>query len=81
MKKVIIQPKAAKALCKMLSNEARRVRAKIDEYAANPVSLANNVSTFKGRPGIRLRVGDWRVIMEDDVVVDVLEIRPRGSIY
>ncbi|WP_035097604.1 hypothetical protein [Devosia sp. LC5] len=34
-----------------------------------------------GRPGIRLRVGDWRVIMEDGVVLEVLEIGPRGGVY
>jgi len=30
---------------------------------------------------LRLRVGDWRVIMCDDVVLDVLDIKARGSAY
>jgi mRNA interferase RelE/StbE len=35
-----------------------------------------------GSPYIRLRVGDWRVIMDDKgAVLDVLKIGPRGSIY
>lgn len=29
----------------------------------------------------RLRVGDWRVIMLDGEVLDILDIGPRGSIY
>jgi mRNA interferase RelE/StbE len=55
--------------------------AKVDQYAADPASLANNVTNLKGRDGIRLRVGDWRVIMRDGVVVEVLEIGPRGGVY
>lgn len=35
----------------------------------------------KGRDGIRLRVGNWRVIMEDGVILAVLEIGARGSVY
>jgi len=40
------------------------------------------VTALKGREGIRLRVGDWRVIMNDEgMVLAVLEIGPRGSVY
>lgn len=50
--------------------------------ALEPESQANNVTALKGREGIRLRVGDWRVIMNDDgVVLAVLDIVPRGSLY
>jgi len=59
-----------------------RIRAKVEQYAADPVSLANNVTEMKGTNGaVRLRVGDWRVIMEDGEVLAVLEIGPRGGIY
>lgn len=40
-----------------------------------------HVKALKGRDAVRLCVGDWRVIMEDGVVVAVLEIGSRGSIY
>ena len=60
---------------------AERIMAKVDQYAADPMSLTNNVSALQGREGIRLRVGDWRVIMHDGEVLAVLEIGPRGSIY
>jgi mRNA interferase RelE/StbE len=44
--------------------------------------MANNVKKLQGRDGYRLRVGDWRVIFDrDGVVLDILEIGPRGSIY
>ena len=48
----------------------------------DPASQGNNVKALKGREGIRLRVGDWRVIMDDrGTVLAVLEIGPRGGIY
>jgi mRNA interferase RelE/StbE len=65
----------------MPANTARRIIGKIDDYAADPASQANNVTALKGRDGIRLRVGDWRVIMSDDgLVLDVLDVGPRGGV-
>lgn len=73
---------ALKALRKMPADTAKRIIGKIEQYAEDPASQANNVTALKGREGIRLRVGDWRVIMNDEgVVLAVLEIGPRGSIY
>ena len=59
-----------------------RIKAKIEAYADDPASQANNVKALKGRTGIRLRVGDWRVIMDDEgAVLAVLEVGPRGGVY
>ncbi len=66
----------------MPANTARLIRDKIDQYALNPASLAPNVVKLQGRDGYRLRVGDWRVIFNDDgAVLAVLKIAPRGSVY
>lgn len=66
----------------MPANDARRVRGKIDQYAAEPASLANNATKLVGSGYTRLRVGDYRVIMaEDGTVVDVITIGVRGGIY
>lgn len=81
MKQIAYTKDALRALRRMPANTAERIRAKIEVYAADPASQANNVKSLQGRPGIRLRVGDWRVIMEDGVVLAVLEIGPRGGIY
>lgn len=81
MKPVVIQPAARKVLRKMPANMARRILDKIDAFAADPQSQANNVTALVGREGIRLRVGDWRVIMYDGEVLDVLRIGPRGGVY
>jgi mRNA interferase RelE/StbE len=66
----------------MPRNAANLIRSKIKAYAEDPASQANNVKALKGREGIRLRVGDWRVIMDDQGnVLAVLDIGPRGGIY
>ncbi|MEE9375654.1 MAG: type II toxin-antitoxin system RelE/ParE family toxin [Rhizobiaceae bacterium] len=81
MKEITYQPAARKSLRKMPVTTARRIIGKIDAYAHNPRSMANNITTLKGRDGIRLRVGDYRVIMIDGHVLDVLTIAPRGKVY
>jgi mRNA interferase RelE/StbE len=81
MKQVTYTRAAIRTLKKMPGYVASRIVAKVEEYAADPASQANNVVTLKGREGIRLRVGDWRIIMHDGIVLAVLEIGPRGSIY
>ncbi|MFD0860357.1 type II toxin-antitoxin system RelE family toxin [Roseovarius aquimarinus] len=81
MKQIAFQPAALKALRRMPRNTAERILSKIEAYAADPSSQANNVKALKGENAIRLRVGDWRVIMVDDEVIDVLRIAARGSAY
>lgn len=82
MKEVSYTRAAIRALRRMPANTATLIRLKIDAYASDPASQANNVKALKGRTGIRLRVGDWRVIMDDQGnVLAVLEIGPRGDIY
>jgi len=81
MKQVVYKPLARKALRHMPANTARRIVGKIEAYATDPASQQNNVKALKGRDAIRLRVGDWRVIMQDGVVLDIIDIGPRGDIY
>lgn len=82
MKQIAYTKSALKALARMPRNTADRIREKITEYATDPASQANNVKALKGREGIRLRVGDWRVIMDDQGnVLAVLDVGPRGGIY
>lgn len=81
MKPISYSRSALKTLRKMPRDTAERIMGKVDQYAADPASQANNVKALQGREGIRLRVGDWRVIMRDGEVLAVLEIGSRGSIY
>ena len=74
---------AAKTLQRMDRATSRRIRAKIGQLADEPAALANNVTALRGGEGkMRLRVGDWRVIFTDDLVVlAILKVAPRGSAY
>ena len=66
----------------MPRNDAERIVAKVRQYAAEPKSLGANVSALKNSSYVRLRVGDWRVIMDDfGNVIEVVKIGPRGSAY
>ena len=61
---------------------AKRLRAKIWQLAEAPEALANNIRALKGGEGLmRLRVGDWRVIYRDDIVLMIVRIAARGSAY
>lgn len=67
----------------MPRNNADLIKLKVREVAADPTA-ARNVKKLKGRPGYRLRVGDWRVIFtldNDELVLIVIEIGPRGDVY
>lgn len=82
MKEVAYSKSSLKVLNRMQPKLARRIMGKINQYVTDPVSQANNVKALAGSPYIRLRVGDWRVIMDDQGnVLAVLEIGPRGDIY
>ena len=82
MKQVSYRKLAVNALRRIPANESARIVSKVEQYATDPSSLANNVKKLHGRKGWRLRVGDWRVIFdENNIVIDVIDIGPRGGIY
>lgn len=82
MRQIAYSKSSLKVLRRMPANEASRIRGKVEQYASDPKSLANNVKALVGSPYIRLRVADWRVIMDDQGnVLEVLQIGPRGGIY
>ena len=59
--------------------DADAIMAKIDRYAATG---AGDVKPLVGRVGKRLRVGDYRVLFEEDATtLLVSNIGPRGAVY
>ncbi len=79
---VAYSKQALNALRKLPANEARRIRAKIADYAAEPDVRAHHVMKLKSRDGFRLRVGNWRILFDvNSGVLEILEIGSRGSIY
>ena len=82
MKQIAYSKDALKTLRRIPANEAKRIRSKIEQYTQDPAALAQNIIKLQGREGFRLRVGDWRVIFDDDgIIVDVVAIGARGGIY
>lgn len=81
-KKIAYSKQAIKTLSKLPANESNRIRAKLRQYADDATSQANNVKKLQGQNAYRLRVGDWRVIFdENDVVIEVIKIGARGDVY
>jgi mRNA interferase RelE/StbE len=82
--KILYSTQAAKALLKMPRNTAQKIRGKLEKLANDPFAPIPNARKLQGRPGYRLRVGDWRVIYEinnNEVIIIVLKIAPRGEVY
>ena len=84
MYSVMFTKEALRTLRRIPKNIAQLIREKIDIIAREPYAPHNNVTKLVGRPGYRLRVGDWRVIYEvqgDQLIMLVVRIGPRGDIY
>lgn len=82
-KRVEYSSEALTALQRMDRRTASRIIEKIEQLATDPSSLANNIRRLKGGEGLmRLRIGDWRVIYTDGLIVlQVVKIAPRSSAY
>lgn len=81
MKSITYTGTAARALRRHASRAAS-IRSKLEQYADDPASLANNVKKLKGVDARRLRVGDFRVILQEtESQIVILDIGPRSAIY
>jgi mRNA interferase RelE/StbE len=81
MKTVLYTSDALKDL-KRHGNMATRVRTAINEYAADQLAHANNVTEMVGSTGKRMRISSYRVLFEeDDTTITVTKIAPRGGVY
>ena len=83
---VQILAKAAKDLKVLTPPDRARILKKVEQYAADPTSQANNVKALQGSDLFRLRVGDYRVlftIAEDGTVTVMLvhRVRHRREAY
>lgn len=83
--RVQILPKAAKDLKALDASDRSRIVGKIEQYATDPGSLANNVKALQGADLYRLRVGDYRVLftIEEDAIRIMLvhRVRHRREAY
>ena len=84
MYEIFFTRQADRTLRKMSRRTACLIREKLDQLAQDPYARNPNVTKLQGRPGYRLRVGDWRVIyeLEDDrLLILVLKVASRGGVY
>lgn len=74
---------AVKMLARIDRATSELIRAKIRLLASDPDALANNITALKGGQGKkRLKVGDWRVIFTEDLLVlTIVRVAPRASAY
>jgi mRNA interferase RelE/StbE len=79
---VILTPTARREVRRLDPQIKRRVEAALDRVASDPDS--SQLRKLAGRPELRLRVGDWRVLVELDRSARVLVVHrvlPRGRAY
>ncbi len=62
MYRLTTKKQAIKALQKMPRQNAQRIRQALDRLAENPDRRDIDIVRLEGRPGFRLRVGDFRII-------------------
>lgn len=80
--RIELRPAAVRALKKLDPPVARRVQGAIALLAEDPRPPASRA--LRGRPGLRVRVGDHRIIytVEDDVLlVLVVTLGHRRDVY
>jgi mRNA interferase RelE/StbE len=80
--RVEITPPARRDLRRLDPPVRQRILDALDRLVADP--LTGHVIKLQGRKEHRLRVGDWRVILQLDpeqLAVYVLRVLPRGRAY
>ena len=79
--------KARDELSKIEPIWQKRIKAKLEILAKNPVALMNSIKALKGNKykGLaRLRVGHYRIIFqkkEKDLIILIVRIAHRGDVY
>ncbi len=84
MYQINVRKQALRALRKLSSSDAIRLRSKFKKLSENPDRNDIDVVKLKGWPGYRLRSGNWRVIFElneEQGEINILRIAVRANIY
>ncbi len=79
VKDIVFTPSALKQWTKLSAD----IRARIDKRLMIFAETGDgDVKRLKGRPGCRLRVGDWRVIFDETVdTIVVVAVGHRRDVY
>jgi len=83
MKEIQYTRRAQRALTRMPQAIAERIIASIENIAADNTE-GLDIKPLTGREGYRLRVGRYRAIYDyrdNELIVRVLNVGPRGDVY
>jgi len=79
MRRIAFTARAGREWVKLSPDIRRRIDQRLTEFAATG---HGDVKRLKGRDGMRLRIGDWRVIFyEDQEAIVVAAVGHRREIY
>jgi mRNA interferase RelE/StbE len=79
MKPIVFTPASTRQWVKLAPDVRSRINRRLTDFAK---SGKGDVKRLRGREGCRLRIGDWRVIFqEDDGSIVVLAVGHRREIY
>ena len=82
MKEVAFAVSALKEMAAITAVDRDRIMAKLNQYAADPASLKNQVKMLKGVSALRLRIGDYRAVFrEEKTRIVVLRVAHRREVY
>ena len=77
--------KAIRDMRRLPAQDRERVIAKVQQYADDPASLANQVTKLTGSEYMRMRVGNYRVLFSNEygkvTIMVVLRVRHRREAY
>jgi mRNA interferase RelE/StbE len=78
MKPIAFTPAATVQWLKLAANIRQRINIRLEQFATGH----GDIKRLKGRTGLRLRVGDWRVIFyEEGGKIIVTDVGHRREIY
>jgi mRNA interferase RelE/StbE len=79
MGEILFTPAATRQLLKLSPQVRERIGKKLDVFA---VTGQGDVKKLKGQTGMRLRIGDWRVIYYEEAgTIVVVAVGHRREIY
>ena len=81
---MIYRKTATKMLRRMPRSLATRFLLAFGALATGKSQRKLDIKQLAGREGYRLRIGNWRAlyhIEEDQLIIEVVKIGPRGDVY
>ncbi len=82
MLKIEIKKQASKELKRIQPKTRQRILDAIEKLAENPARTDLDIKPLTGSNYHRMRVGEYRVIFDQDgVILNIERIAPRGSVY